>query len=190
MISDSQSLQDARVRYDAVGANVAQGKPTTQSGTAWGGVSSRAVDANLNTDYKDGGCSHTRMQDNPWLEVDLEASYNVATVRITNRGDEAGTRLDGFTIKVGNEVCGSGLVVPEGETGDFLCDPALIGSTVRVELPGKQRILTVTTLPASAPRLIDVFLNRCASSRSLRLPPPKSQVFFQSKPCSCTCSCL
>ena len=87
MISDSHSLQDARVRYDAVGANVAQGKPTTQSGTAYGGGSSRAVDANLDPDYGGGSCTHTTLQDDPWLKVDLEASYNVTTVRI-NRVDQ------------------------------------------------------------------------------------------------------
>ena len=155
--------------------NVAQGKPTTSSGMKLNYESWRAVDGNPDTDLTGMSCTHTPSplgfyQDDPWFEVDLEASYAVTTVRITNR-NEVGSRLDGFVIKVGDEVCGSGLVVPEGATGDFLCDPALSGSTVRVDLPGKRRVLTVTTLPASAPHLIDVFLNRCASSRSLWLLP-------------------
>jgi len=65
-------------------------------------------------------------------------------VRVVNRGDCCGTRLDLFTVKVGDQVCGSNLVVPQGETGDFICEGGpLVASSVTIELPGNGRVLAL-----------------------------------------------
>ena len=124
-------------------------KPTSQSSDGWssdGFGSAQAVDGNAAT-MQPPGCTQTSTQDDPWWQVDMQTSQDVSIVRVTNRGDCCGTRLDMFTIKVGDQECGANLVVPQGETGDFVCNPPLAGSTVRIELPGKNRMLTV--LPAT-----------------------------------------
>ncbi len=56
------------------------GKPTTQSSTAHGGVSNRAVDDNTNGNYGAGSCTHTENQANAWWTVDLQATYAVDKV--------------------------------------------------------------------------------------------------------------
>ncbi len=56
------------------------GKPTTQSSTSHGGVSSRAVDGNTNGNYGAGSCTHTESQGNAWWTVDLQATYAVDKV--------------------------------------------------------------------------------------------------------------
>ena len=127
--------------------NVALNRPTEQSSTGHGGSSSRAVDGNTATGWSDNSIAHTSIEDNPWWRVDLQAQRTVAAVRVINRGDCCGTRLDLFTVKVGDQVCGSNLVVPEGETGDFICEGGpLVASSVTIELPGKQRVLSVRPL--------------------------------------------
>lgn len=116
----------------------------TQSSEGWGGKASRAVDGNAATLWGSRSCTSTNTEDNPWWRMDLPASQTVALVRVTNRGEGIGPRLDLFTIEVGDQECGSNLVVPDGDTGDFFCNPPLIGTNVSIKLPGKQRILTVS----------------------------------------------
>ena len=128
-------------------SNVALNKPTEQSSTLAGASSSRAVDGNIATGWGGSSVAHTRTEDNPWWRVDLQAQRTIAAVRVVNRGDCCGTRLDLFTVKVGDQVCGSNLVVPEGETGDFICEGGpLVASSVTIELPGNGRVLAVRPL--------------------------------------------
>lgn len=121
--------------------NIAFGKPTEQSSTMK--ASSKAVDGDDTT----GSFTHT--QDDPWWRVDLQAQHLVKVVRVTNR-NQAGGRLDLFTIKVGNHICGSNLVVPQGETGDFICEGGpSFGSNVTIQLYGINRKLTVGAPPCA-----------------------------------------
>jgi len=131
--------------YDPVSStNIARGKPTTQSSTMYWASGSRAVDGNTNPDFMQWSVTHTNTEDNPWWQVDLQAQRTVKSVRVVNRGDCCSSVLNLFTIKVGDQVCDSNLAIPEGETGDFLCTGGpLVGSTVRIELPGTQRVLTL-----------------------------------------------
>ena len=82
--------------------NLARGKGTRQSSTAYGGSSSRAVDGNRNTRWGGRSCTHTNAQHNAWWRVDLGADYKVERVKLTNRGDCCGNRLSNFDIRVGN----------------------------------------------------------------------------------------
>ena len=75
-------------------------KLTRQSSTAFGCVSRRAVDGNSATVFNHGSCSCTGSEHQPWWEVDLGKSFNIAGVEITNRGDCCGERLRGFNITV------------------------------------------------------------------------------------------
>ena len=60
--------------------NLAKGKPTSQSSTAHGGASSRAVDGNTNSYWGGNSCSHTGYNGAQWWQVDLEKESAVKKV--------------------------------------------------------------------------------------------------------------
>jgi hypothetical protein len=83
--------------------NIAKGKSTRQSSYGWGSTDGRrAVDGNTNSRYGGRSCTHTRNNKNSWWRVDLGSSRLVGTVKIQNRGDCCGYRLQDFQIQVGN----------------------------------------------------------------------------------------
>lgn len=69
------------------GINLALKKPVWQSSDFYGGVASRAVDGNRYSDINMNSCSHTADDNPPWITVDLEGTYEITEVVITNRGD-------------------------------------------------------------------------------------------------------
>lgn len=50
-------------------------------------VLNRAVDGNSDGRWTSGSCTHTRNQENPWLVIDLQDSYEVTHIKIKNRKD-------------------------------------------------------------------------------------------------------
>ena len=95
---------------------VSQGKPTSMSsdgGYGAQGSSSNAVDGNTNTNWGGKSCTHTKKEHSPWWAVDLQSSYDVDSVKVYNRGDCCGSRLNDFGVKVGTapntgSECGAG----------------------------------------------------------------------------------
>lgn len=83
---------------DVLSNNIALGKPTLQSSTAWSGWSSRAVDGNTNGDYAAGSTTHTHRTWKPFWTVDLQAEYNISTIRVSNRTDGHQQELNGARI--------------------------------------------------------------------------------------------
>ena len=93
--------------------NVAENKPAKHSSTyPHGGVNpvaGLAVDGNNDGKFFTGkSASHTRRENNPWWEVDLERSYEIMSVVVWNRqdGGEFGyiaQRLSGFRVILFNE---------------------------------------------------------------------------------------
>ena len=75
-----------------LGRNLALFKVADQSNTGWGGIASRAVDGNRSNRYNDDSCTHTarRSVELEWWRVDLGDTYDVNSVRITNRADKLG----------------------------------------------------------------------------------------------------
>jgi|GEM_PF-2020919 len=84
----------------ALAANVALNKTTKQSGTSSGGVSSRAVDGNTDGNWNNGSVTHTTWNSSAWWEVDLGASYTLTEIKIYNRTDCCGTRLNNAAVLV------------------------------------------------------------------------------------------
>jgi len=85
---------------------VAKGKATSQSSEGWSGRPSRAVDGNSDGNYGRNSCTHTNNR-NSWWKVSLGASYQVESVVVWNRVDCCSERLKGYTVKVGDDVCGT-----------------------------------------------------------------------------------
>ena len=71
--------------------NLTLNKPVWQISDFDGGIANRAVDGNLNANFADGSCTHTKDRHlKPWLTVDLEQRYLIQKVTIVNRGDCCG----------------------------------------------------------------------------------------------------
>ena len=87
--------------------NVARRKPSAQSTTGpWGGVASRGNDGNANPNWNGRSCTATNKQSRPWWRVDLQNSYLVKKVKITNRNDCCWNRLRNVQVRVGNNLSG------------------------------------------------------------------------------------
>lgn len=81
--------------------DLAQGRPATQSTTAFSGDPARAVDGRTDGVFANGSVSHTdNTQAQPWWEVDLGAVTPLGSVVVWNRTDCCATRLSGAVVLV------------------------------------------------------------------------------------------
>jgi hypothetical protein len=80
--------------------NVAINGKATQSSTCCGGVASRAIDGNCNSNFDGGSVTHT-LGNSPesWWEVDLGRMVAIDKIIILNR-DQNSDRLNGFTLSL------------------------------------------------------------------------------------------
>jgi uncharacterized repeat protein (TIGR01451 family) len=84
-----------------VAGNIARGKAATQSSTYLGQYdAARAVDGNTNGDFTNGSVTHTNHEYRPWWQVDLGASYEIASLNLWNRTDGSSERLNNFYVFV------------------------------------------------------------------------------------------
>lgn len=81
-------------------SNVALGKAVTQSSTDWGGTVTRAVDGNTSGVWRERSVTHTRLEQSPWLQVDLGNSHYIDKIRLWNRSDCCTQRLANFYVLV------------------------------------------------------------------------------------------
>ncbi|XP_006825692.1 uncharacterized protein LOC102801634 [Saccoglossus kowalevskii] len=81
--------------------NIALNGIASQSSTASGGLPVRAIDGNDSSTYSQGSCMHTLKELNSWWKVDLETTYDIFKVVITNRGDCCEDRIDGAVVLIG-----------------------------------------------------------------------------------------
>ncbi|MFQ5734851.1 MAG: DUF1549 domain-containing protein, partial [Planctomycetaceae bacterium] len=93
-------LSLAEVQVFRAGKNVARGKPARQSSTDYNGPAKLAVDGNTDGDYaKAKSTTHTKLENNPWWEVDLGGPLPVGNVVLWNRTDNnLHTRLANFRV--------------------------------------------------------------------------------------------
>jgi mono/diheme cytochrome c family protein len=97
-------LHLAEVQVYSGGANVAPKGKASQSSTDFGGDAKRAIDGNTNGDYNANSVSHTKLEDNPWWEVDLGKALNLEKVVLWNRTDSGlQDRLKGYVVRLLDE---------------------------------------------------------------------------------------
>jgi len=77
-----------------------------------GHAAGRAIDGNA--DRAGPSCAHTNKDSKPWWEVDLQKIYHVSDVRVFNRGDCCGSRLNNFYVSVGEASCGGPFQISSG----------------------------------------------------------------------------
>ena len=119
------------------------GRETSQSSTAHGGHATLAIDGNLDTNYNAGSCTHTKGENSPWWHVRLAGETTVYAVEVTNRGDCCGERLNGLQVTVDGQLCASGVTFSQGETKEIMCTAPVTGTVVRLEIPGRSKVLTL-----------------------------------------------
>ncbi|XP_038586828.1 fucolectin-1-like [Micropterus salmoides] len=135
-------------------ANVALKGDATQSSTLSFAAASKAIDGRRISYYSRGFCSHTAENEtDPWWSVDLQRTYIVTSVKVTNRGDCCAERLDGAEIRIGNSQenngnnnprCASIPQIKAGKTCTYYCDGGgMEGRFVNVIIPGKKKTLTL-----------------------------------------------
>eukprot|EP00794_Sanderia_malayensis_P000591 gene591-1251_t len=154
VLKDFSTLKGSGKRLSAMTCgdkfeNVALKHPTAQSSThsQWFGKSANAVDGNPNNNYDYASCTRTTNEPGPWWRVDLQAEKEVFEVKVVNRGDCCGSRLNGFEIRIGNAItnngndnpiCGQNLPISTGETKTFVCQQPMKGRYVNIGLPGSE----------------------------------------------------
>jgi len=79
---------------------VAGGKTTWQSSTAWGGSSSRAVDGSTSGYWLYNGVTHTKHSYHPWWKVHLRYEHKIAYIQVFNRVDCCSDRLVNFRVRI------------------------------------------------------------------------------------------
>merc|ERR1719326_1628373 len=107
------------------------GKSASQVSTGWSGPASKAIDGNAANNYPSGSCTHTHAHNGAWWTVNLGSTQTVKAVKVTNRGDCCGSRLNGFNVKVGNSVCASNVQISQGQTKEVACSGT--GSSVTIQ---------------------------------------------------------
>jgi alpha-L-fucosidase 2 len=93
----------SRVVVDVARENLALRKATTQSSTAFGGDSARAVDGNTSGVWSAGSVTHTDFEPEAWWQVDLGAVTEIDEIRLWNRTDCCAERLTDFYVHVSDQ---------------------------------------------------------------------------------------
>ncbi|XP_070542883.1 uncharacterized protein [Ptychodera flava] len=135
--------------------NTAYNMPAYQSSVDRGGVASRAVDGETNSDFASDSCMHTAREQDPWWKVDLQLPHYVYAVKITNRQDSHEFRLKGAEIRIGdrddftkNPICGVGplddaTAILETIWVSCACGIPLRGRFVSIQLAGRVNVLHI-----------------------------------------------
>eukprot|EP00419_Tripos_fusus_P046191 CAMPEP_0172830578 /NCGR_PEP_ID=MMETSP1075-20121228/22360_1 /TAXON_ID=2916 /ORGANISM="Ceratium fusus, Strain PA161109" /LENGTH=1002 /DNA_ID=CAMNT_0013672901 /DNA_START=144 /DNA_END=3149 /DNA_ORIENTATION=+ len=103
-------------------------------------TASRAIDGVPETRWNWHSCTETTSTYTPWWQVDLGEEYDVKAVKVTNRGDCCGDRLNGFEIWTGGKTCARNVQIGEGATVEVDC--VATTRTVKIQLP-RHGILTL-----------------------------------------------
>eukprot|EP00927_Polykrikos_kofoidii_P024403 TRINITY_DN2219_c0_g1_i2.p1 TRINITY_DN2219_c0_g1~~TRINITY_DN2219_c0_g1_i2.p1 ORF type:complete len:1500 (-),score=216.34 TRINITY_DN2219_c0_g1_i2:137-4207(-) len=107
---------------------------TSQSSTNANGYSPRAADGDHDGNYGAGSCTHTGRDRHPWWEMDMKTSYVVNVVKIANRGDCCGERLNPFDITVDGKTCARSQSLPTGAYEEVQCDNPPVGRKIKIQV--------------------------------------------------------
>ncbi|XP_078665528.1 uncharacterized protein LOC144907954 [Branchiostoma floridae x Branchiostoma belcheri] len=149
------ALNQSQIEHAATlctGNSIALGKPATQS-SDYGdhALAARAVDGYTGPINQ---CTHTQLNFEPWWKLDLGGSYIIERVRLLNRRNGYGERLEEFQVRVGddsdiskNSICGRTAnqldEPPEDRSITVDCAQPITGRYVSVQLINRTDYLTL-----------------------------------------------
>jgi hypothetical protein len=122
---------------------LSRNKPATQSSEGWNGPARSANDGNYDQNHRDAGiCSHTNFNVHPWWQVDLLRSYNIDYVKVYNRGDGSGERLESLIVETSSDGVNfqqTGALQDKAVSGGvYLIQAPAVGRYVRLRLTKPQ----------------------------------------------------
>nr|XP_025044461.1 uncharacterized protein LOC112547122 [Pelodiscus sinensis] len=170
--------------------NLALGCPATQSSTfrddAGDAEPGRAVDGKRDGNYKQGSCSLTIFDIEPWWNVDLGSRYSISMVIVKNREEECcEKRLKGAQIHVGdslvnhgkdNPICGTINDTRPGSLSTICCN-GLEGRYVTIVIPGRAEYLSLCEVEVLSQSCIPP---QWAQNLALRRPVTQSSTYEDS----------
>ncbi|XP_005748015.1 uncharacterized protein LOC102212765 [Pundamilia nyererei] len=173
------NLCEVEVYYGYPLPNVALKGEAAQSSTLSFATASKAIDGRRNSFYSNGFCSHTAEDEtNPWWRVDLQRSFTITAVKVTNRGDCCAERLDGAEIRIGNSLenngnnnprCASISHINAGKTYTYWCDGgSMEGRFVNLFLPGQKKTLTLCEVEVYAAPAVEPLSNVALSKPTVQ----------------------
>jgi hypothetical protein len=109
-----------RGREAGSGGNLALGGTATQSSTYGEAHAALAVDGNVNGRFDRGSISHTSLEQQPWLQVDLGSTARIAEIEVFNRTDCCSERLHDYWLLASNLP-----FAPGASLSDLLADPSI-----------------------------------------------------------------
>ncbi|MEO9511790.1 MAG: polysaccharide lyase family 7 protein [Flavobacteriaceae bacterium] len=135
---DSFNFSSSSTNPPSDGTNLALGKVTEQSSTAYNGAASRAVDGNTSGVWGGGSVTHTSSTYQPWWQVRLGDEYEIGEIVIWNRTNcSCATRLSNFDVFVYNDA-GSQVykttIIDTPNPSVTINTGGVVGSRVRVKL--------------------------------------------------------
>ncbi|XP_048059454.1 uncharacterized protein LOC125276079, partial [Megalobrama amblycephala] len=169
----------------ALGATAVQSSTYDQLAAA-----QKAIDGNRNSIRKQGSCSHTKDEKDPWWRVDLLEVYEVTRVSITNRGDGYAQRINGAQIRIGNSLENNGNnnelaatveSIPPGDTKTFEFKP-IKGQYVNIFIPERNEYLTLCEVEVFAvtPESAESILVTAGLADITAVPPEFAELTLQS----------
>ncbi|WP_186774843.1 DUF1553 domain-containing protein [Allorhodopirellula solitaria] len=96
----------AEVQVFSDGLNIAEKATATQSSTGFGGKAQYAIDGNTDGQFSSKSVTHTTVENDPWLELDLGSVQPIESLALWNRtdgGEPFLQRLAGFEISLLDE---------------------------------------------------------------------------------------
>ncbi|XP_039456256.1 uncharacterized protein LOC120433656 [Oreochromis aureus] len=186
------NLCEVEVYYGYPLSNVALKGEATQSSTLSFATASKAIDGRRISFYSNGFCSHTAEDEtDPWWRVDLQRSFTITAVKVTNRGDCCAERLDGAEIRIGNSLenngnnnprCASISHIKAGKTYTYRCDGgSMEGRFVNVFLPGQKKTLTLCEVEVYAAPAVEPLPNMALGKQTAQSSTWPNKPFLSSK---------
>ena len=127
----TESIPTESIPYSSMTASQIS---TTNSGTA-----ARALTALPQATWP-GTCTHTSNQAQAWWKVVLHDTWDISSVRLTNRQGCCPERLQGIDIWIGSTRCAASVSVGGGETKTVTCVGT--GNEIKVQHRGTS-VLTI-----------------------------------------------
>ena len=94
------SLAEVEVHQTGDGAAIHKEGKATQSSVDYGGEPKRAIDGNTSQNYNDGSVTHTKSETDPWWQLELADVKDIGRIKIYNRGDCCGDRLEEAIVEI------------------------------------------------------------------------------------------
>jgi len=128
-----------------------------QASECCSGAPSRAVDGNAATNYNSNSCTHTTNMWSPWWQVDMQGLADIVKIKVTNRGDCCGNRLNGFKIEIDGVNCAENQQIGQNEAVESECP--MDGHIVKVTVPRTEsltlcEVQVATQSPTLKPPLV------------------------------------